>query len=184
MSPLKKKLKKNDPHFNAAQFVYQLTDGIDLLQVDGFGYATIMTIMAEVGLDLSKFPSAKHFVSWLALCPNKKVSGGKVLSSKSRKNKGRLAHAFRQAANAVGNQKNTYLSEFFHRLAYRKGRKTAIMATARKLAIILYNMLEKGQPYQPYPVEEYMELVRIQKIKNFQRTMRRLKIEVSDLALT
>ena len=78
------------------------------------------------------------------------MSGGKVLSSKTRKNKGRLAYAFRQAANAVGNQKDTALSHAFRALAYKHGRKVAITATARKIATIVYNMLEKGQPYQPW----------------------------------
>jgi transposase len=159
-----------------------MSDGVDLMQVEGFGPLTILTLMSEVGLELSKFPTAKHFASWLALCPNKKVSGGKVLSSHSRQNKGRLAQAFRAAANAVGNQKGTYMSDYFRRMAFLHGRNVAITATARKLAVIAYNMLVHKKPFSPFDPEEYQKLVRSQKIKNIQRTMSKLKIELAELA--
>lgn len=152
------------------------------MQIEGFGPVTILTLMAEVGLDLSKFPSAKHFASWLALCPNKKASGGKLISSRSRPNKGRLSQAFRAAANAVGNRKGTYMSDYFRRMAFLHGRNTAIMATARKLAVITYNMLVHKQPYCPFDPEEYQKLVRSQKIKNIQRTMKKLDIDLAELA--
>ena len=103
-------------------------------------------------------------------------------SSKSKKNKHRLAQAFRQAANAVGRQKNTALSHFFRRLAYRKGRKVAINATARKLAIIVYNMLVKKEPYRPTDLEKYQHKVRHQKIKQIQRTIEKLGIQATELA--
>lgn len=151
------------------------------MEIDGVGYGLLFNLLAEVGLDLSKFPTAKHFVSWLCLCPNKRITGGKVISSKTRKNKGRLAYAFRQAANAVGNQKDTALSFSFRSLAARRGRKVAITATARKIATTVYNILEKGQSYQPMGTEEYQKLVRLKKIKNIQRTMRKHQIETDDL---
>lgn len=152
------------------------------MQIDGVSFGLILTLIAEVGLDLSKFPSAKHFVSWLCLSPNKKVSGGKVLSSKTRKNKNRLTTAFRQAANSVGNQKDTALSHAFRALAYKHGRKVAITATARKIATIVYNMLEKGQPYQPLGTEEYQKLVRQKKLMNIQRTIEKLDVKAAELA--
>lgn len=160
-----------------------MSDGVDLMQIEGFGPLTVLTLMAEAGLDMSKFPSAKHFVSWLALCPNKKLSGGKVLSSHSRQNKGRLAQAFRAAANAVGNQKGTYMSDYFRRMAFLHGRNVAIMATARKLAMIAYNMLVQKKPFIPFDPEEYQKLVRSQKIKKIQRTIRKLHIDMTELAI-
>lgn len=179
----KKKAQKNSPAFDPAPFAYQMSDGVDLMRVEGFGPATILTLMAEVGLDLSKFPSGKHFASWLALCPNKKVSGGKVLSSHSKQNKGRLAQAFRSAANAVGNQKGTYMSDYFRRMAFLHGRNVAIMATARKLALITYDMLVNKRPFSPFDPEEYHQKVRSQKIKNIQRTMGKLNIDLAELAV-
>lgn len=183
MSRKKKRRAKNDPQFDLALRVYQLSQGKDLLEIDGVGYGLLFNLVAEVGLDLSKFPTAKHFTSWLCLCPNKRVTGGKVISSKTRKNQGRLAYAFRQAANAVGNQKDTALAYSFRSLAARRGRKVAITATARKIAITVYNVLQKGQEYQPMGTEEYQKLIRLKKIKNIQRTMRKHQIEASEIAI-
>ena len=151
------------------------------MEIDGVGYGLLFNLLAEVGLDLSKFPTAKHFVSWLCLCPNKRITGGKVLSSKTRKNQGRLAYAFRQAANAVGNQKDSALAHSFRSLAARRGRKVAITATARKIAITVYNVLQKGQTYQPMGSEEYQQLVRLKKIQHIQRTMRKFEIKADEL---
>ncbi len=179
----KKPLCKNAPSFPIDKYIYQLSDGVDLLQIDGVSYNTILTLMSEVGLDLAKhFPSSKHFVSWMSLCPNKRITGGKVLSRRTKKNKNRLACAFRQAANTVGNQKDTALSGFFRRISHRKGRKVAIVATARKLAIIVYNMLVKLEEYQPQKLEQYKEKLRKQKIKYIQKTMSKLQITKEELA--
>lgn len=177
---IKKKVAKNDPKFPLPQYAFQLSDGVDLMILNGVSYRTILTLMGEVGLDLSRFPSGDHFVSWMCLCPNKKITGGKVISSKSRKNKSRLATSFRQAANSVG-KTDTALGYQFRALAYRKGRKVAIQATARKIAITVYNMLEKGQPYQPETVEEHLEKVRKQKIRNIKKTIERLGLTQQDL---
>jgi transposase len=83
------------------------------------------------------------------LAPNNKISGGKLLSSKTTKGSNRLKIALRNAANAIGNLKDTHLSSFFARISYRKGRTVAVSATARKLAIIIWNMIVKKIPYQP-----------------------------------
>lgn len=182
--PQKKKYPyKNAPTFDLAKYAYQLTDGVDLMEIDGVSYNLIMTLAAEVGFDLaSSFPSAKNFTSWMGLCPNKRITGGKVLSTKSNKNKNRLAQAFRQAANAVGRQKNTALSDFFRSIAFKKGRKIAITATARKLAVIVYIMLVNKQPYKPQGLEDYREKVRIQKVKYIQRTIQQLEIKVEEIS--
>jgi transposase len=105
--------------------------------------------MSEVGIEgIRKFPTAKYFASWLGLAPNNKVSGGKLLSSKVPKGSNRLKIALRNAANAIGNLKDsTLLIDFFARINFRKGRMSAISATARKLAVIIWNMVVKGMPY-------------------------------------
>lgn len=110
----------------------------------------IMALIAEVGLDgIRKFPTAKQFTAWLRLAPNNKISGGKVLSNHIPKGSSRLKIAFRNTANAMGNLKEGWLAEFFKRLSYKKGRATAVSALARKLAVIIWNMLVKGQGYNP-----------------------------------
>lgn len=178
----KKKRSKNDPQFNMAKYVYQLTEGIDLTQIEGVSYGLLLTLISETGLDLSKFPTAKHFASWLGLSPNKKISGGKVISSSTKKNSSRLALAFRQAANSVGNQKGGALSHFFRKMAFRKGRKAAITATAHKLAVIVYKMLEEKVAYKPMSDESYQEIIRSQKIKRIQKTIKKLNLTKEDLA--
>ena len=105
--------------------------------------------MSEVEQGIHKFETAKQFASWLRLSPNNKISGGKVLSSKTPKGSNRLKIALRNAPNAIGNLKDTHLSNFFNRICYRKGRTVAVSATARKLAVILWNMVVKRAPYAP-----------------------------------
>jgi len=160
-SPLKKKLKTTDkPHkrlnknalkgIDLNQAAYQYFEGVDLMAVEGMSHATILTIISELGPEgFKKFATAKEFTSWLRLAPNNKISGGKLLSSKTPKGSNRLKISLRNAANAIGNLKDTHLSNFFSRISYRKGRTVAVSATARKLAIIIWNMIVKKVPYQP-----------------------------------
>ena len=134
---------------------------------------SVMSIMSEVGPDgFPKFETSKNFTSWLRLAPNNKISGGKVLSNKIPKGSNRLKIALRHAANAIGNLKDTHLSDFFKRVAYRKGRATAVSATARKLAVIIWNMVTKRIPYNP-PVE-YLFLDQKRKLKLVQKIKRNI----------
>jgi len=136
---------------------YHYFGGIDLFQIPGVSHSTILALMSEIGADgFKKFPTAKHFASWLRLAPNNKISGGKMLSHRVPKGSNRLKVALRNAANAVGNLKDTQLSSFFKKIAFKKGRQKAITATARKIAIIIYNMIVKKQPYNP--PEQYLFL--------------------------
>ena len=145
-----KRVNKNTPKdIDLNLKFYQMFEGTDLLAIEGMSYSTVLALMSEVGLEgIRKFKTAKHFASWLRLAPNNKVSGGKVLSSKVPKGSNRLKIALRNAANAIGNLKDsTPLRDFFHRISFRKGRVSAISATARKLAVIIWNMVVKGVPY-------------------------------------
>jgi transposase len=145
-----KRVNKNTPkNIDLNLKSYQMFEGIDLLAIEGMSYSTVLALMSEVGVDgIRKFPTAKHFASWLRLAPNNKVSGGKVLSSKVPKGSNRLKIALRNAANAIGNLKDsTPLRDFFHRINFRKGRTSAVSATARKLAVIIWNMVVKGTSY-------------------------------------
>jgi transposase len=145
-----KRVNKNTPkNIDLNLKSYQMFEGVDLLAIEGMSFSTVLSVMSEVGMDgLKKFPSAKHFASWLRIAPNNKVSGGKILSSKVPKGSNRLKIALRNAANAIGNLKDsTPLRDFFHRINFRKGRVSAISATARKLAVIIWNMVVKNVPY-------------------------------------
>lgn len=153
-----KRENKNAPAIkNFNQLAYQYFGGVDLLAIEGLSHSTVLSIMAEIGpYGFRKFKSSKQFVSWLRLAPNNKISGGKVLSSKVPKGSNRLKIALRQAANAIGNLKDTHLSDFFKRVAFRKGRQAAVSATARKLGVIIWTMITKKIPYQP--PREYLYL--------------------------
>ena len=126
----KKPRQKNDPKFDVKAFAYQMTGGIDLSQIEGVNINTILTMMTETGFDIkSKFKTAKHFSSWLGFAPNRKITGGKVMSSNTPKVKNPMVYAIRQAANAAGNSQGR-LGDFFRRISYRKGHSVAIIATA------------------------------------------------------
>ena len=152
-----KKINKNTPkNIDLNLMAYQHFEGVDLMAIEGMSYSTVLSLISEVGVDgIKRFPTAKHFANWLRLAPNNKISGGKVLSSKVPKGSNRLKIALRNAANAIGNLKDsTPLRDFFQRINFRKGRVSAISATARKLAVIIWNMVVKRVPYQN--PEEYL----------------------------
>lgn len=145
-----KRINKNTPKNIDLNIVgYQYFEGVDLMEIEGFSHGTILHLMSEVGLDgIKKFQTAKQFASWLRLAPNNKKTGGKIISSKVPKGSNRLKIALRNAANAIGNLKDsTPLRDFFQRINFKKGRVSAISATARKLAVIIWNMVTKGTKY-------------------------------------
>jgi len=119
----------------------------DLTQVPGFQTPTVYTLFAELGADLSPFPSGDHFASWLGLCPDNRISGGKVLSVKTRHVKHRVAQALRLAAQSLSRSRSV-LGGFFRRMRAKLGAPAAITATAHKLARIVYHLLTTRQPYE------------------------------------
>ena len=146
------------------QIGFQYFEGIDLMAIEGVNDATVMAFISEIGLEgIKKFKTSKEFTAWLRLAPNNKISGGKVLSHHLPKGINRLKIALRQSANVIGNLKEGHLNDFFRRINYKKGRATAISATARKLAVIIWNMLSKGEEYKP--PTEYLFLDQKRKMK-------------------
>ncbi len=146
-----KRVNKNTPkNLDLNLIGYQYFEGVDLLAIEGFSFSTLLTLISEVGLEgIKKFGTAKQFSSFLRLTPNNKKTGGKIISSQMQKGSNRLKIALRNAANAIGNLKDsTPLRDFFMRINFRKGRVSAISATARKLAVIIWNMVTKGTKYE------------------------------------
>jgi transposase len=176
-----KRINKNTPKdIDLNLKSYQMFEGSDLLAIEGMSYSTVLALMSEVGIEgIRKFPSAKQFASWLRLAPNNKISGGKILSSKVPKGSNRLKIALRNAANAIGNLKDsTPLRDFFQRINFRKGRVSAISATARKLAVIIWNVVVKGIPYQN--PEGYLFLDQKRKLG----IVKRIQKQIDKFALT
>ena len=178
-----KRINKNNPDININLLSYQYFEGVDLLAIEGVSHSTVLTLMSEVGPGIHKFESAKQFASWLRLAPNNKISGGKILSNKIPKGSNRLKIALRQAANAVGNLKDTALSNFFKRIAFRKGRTSAISATARKLAVIIWNMLVKKAPYKSETNYEFLDQKRKRKVMEMKKLIHKFGITSDDLGL-
>jgi len=173
---------KNSPLPQLAEQVYNLSDGVELLNIPGINLNTILTLLSEVGLDLSKFPSAKHFCSWLGLAPNNKITGGKVISSHTDRKKNRLALAFRDAANVIEHSsKPIQLKAYFLRIAFKKSRLVAITATARKLATIVWNMLSKKQQYNSNVSQESQAFLRKKKVKTLQRIIEEFGIRPTEI---
>lgn len=169
--PYKRKNKNTIRGTDMNQIAYKYFEGVDLMAIEGVNDATIMALISEVGLKgIKKFESSKQFTSWLRLAPNNKISGGKVLSQNLPKGSNRLKIALRNAANSIGNLKEGYLAHFFRKICYKKGRATAVSATARKLAVIIWNMLVKGIPYKPPIQYLYLDEKRkkglVKRIKN------------------
>ena len=135
----------NGLQFDVRGALYALL-GIDLTQTHGLGPYVAVKLISECGTDMTKWPSAKHFTSWLCLAPGNKISGGKLLSSRTRRSSNRAASLLRLAATTVG-RTATALGAFYRRLAARVGKAKAITATARKLAVLFYHTMRYGMQY-------------------------------------
>ena len=150
---------KNAPRFDARTALFEAS-GVDLTRLPGIDTSTALKVVSEIGVDLARFPTVKHFTSWLGLCPGTKISGGKVLSSATKRCANRAAQALRMAAQALRKSQSA-LGAYHRRLCARMDRPKAITATAHKLARLVYFMLTKGQAYtdagQQYYEERYRE---------------------------
>ena len=185
--PGKKKYPQpNDPAFDLFESAYLLSGGVDLSPIIGVGATTVLTLLAEVGVDDLKrqFPSAKKFAAWLCLTPNRKISGGKVLSSRVPKNRNPLRKVLLSAANTIGQSKEpSALRSFFHKRLRKGGRTLAIMATARKLAIIIYHMLTRQEAYRPMPPEDQQQQQRQQALKRAKRTIKQFGLTPEEVQI-
>ncbi len=151
--PNKKSRPKNAPAFDVRANIYPLT-GVDLVSVAGLDESTIQTIITEIGTDMTRWPTTKHFCSWLGLAPHNDISGGKVLRSKTLKGRNRAGQAFRIAALSVTRSDSAF-GAFFRRLAAHIGVEQAIVATAHKIARTVYAMLKNRVPFQEVGADEY-----------------------------
>jgi transposase len=159
----RKKASKNQPNFDIAGELKRIA-GVDLTRIDGIQAMTVQTVISEAGLDMSKWPTEHHFVSWIGLAPRNEISGGKVLKKKTRKVVSRLATALRMAANSL-RESQSYLGAQFRRLRSRLGPPKTITAMAAKLARLVYRMLKYGQEYVDKGTAQYEAKYRQQKLK-------------------
>jgi hypothetical protein len=167
---------RNTPDYDLRTYLYQLT-GIDLTSVDGLNSVLVQDILADIGLDMSKWPDDKHFTSWLRIAPHNDISGGKVLRSKTGKTTNRAARAFRLAAQAVS-KTDTALGAFFRRMRAKHGAAKAIVATANKIARIVYHMLKDKQPYIDHGADYYEHKYQEQALQKLKRQAAKLGMKL------
>lgn len=175
-----------DTRFNTYNFLKAIhgvdvmaIHGVDVMAIDGIGDMAALDIFSETGTDLSKWPTEKHFVCWLNLCPNNKISGGKVISGTLLKKMPNIAsQAFRHAANAVQRSDN-WLGDYFRHMKAKGGNKYAIIATANKLDTIFYKMVRNKEEFNPVNLYDYQHNYKKAKITYLERKLSQLQREVA-----
>lgn len=181
LPPAKAKSRaRNQLTFNARAQLARIV-GVDLVAVTGLAAATVLTIISEIGTDMSRFPSSKHVCAWLGLVPRNDISGGKVIRSRTMKVANRAAQAFRQAAQSVSRSDSAF-GAFFRALRARKGPQQAIVATAHTLARTVYALLKNQTPFEPERAEAYAERRRERERRQLERRAARLGFTLTPTA--
>lgn len=159
-----RKPRRQEPTFDIRTPLYHVTGGVDLSQIDGLGAYSALRLVSEIGTDMRRWPTAKHFTSWLTLAPNNRISGGRLLSARTVPSANRAAAVFRMAAMALG-RTPTALGAFYRRLAARVGKPHAITATARKLAVLVYRALNGDLVYRDPGAHAYTQQQRARRLR-------------------
>jgi transposase len=170
--PRKRKRRANEPVFDARSQLYRMC-GVDLTVIEGIEVGTAMVLLGEIGTDMNRWPSLKHFCSWLGLCPQHKVTGGKIISRRTRRVSNRAAIALRLAARSLHHSKSA-LGAFFRRMKSRLGAPKAVTAAAHKLARLVYSLLKNGAEYVAQTMEAYERTYREKTVENLTRKAKTL----------
>jgi transposase len=178
--PRTQKRRKNQAHFDLRQALYRLS-GLDLTEIDGIDALTLQKVLSETGTDMSKWPTVKHFTSWLHLCPNNKITGGKVKQRGVQPTQNRASTALRVAAASLKSS-DSALGAYYRRMRARLGTPAAITATAHKLARILYHLLKYRQPYHDFGADHYEQQYRARVLRNLNRRAAKLGFRLQPLA--
>ena len=152
--------------------------GVDLTRINGLGLAAAMKILSEIGPDLSRFANVKHFCSWLGLCPGTKISGGKVLSAKTKRSANRVRQALKMAAMSLSHS-GSALGAFYRRLCSRMDKPRANTATAHKLARMVYFMLTRGEDFVDKGQQHYEDQQRQRSIAALKRRATELGFQLN-----
>lgn len=169
----KKKAQKNRYKFDVRSYLVKLL-GVDLCDIPGISEITVMELIAEIGLDMNKWKSVKQFCAWLNVCPNTKISGGKVLSSKIMKKKNHAGLCLRMAAVSIAKNKSP-LGDYYRRMKGKIGGKGAVVATANKMARIIYTMLKEKKEYDVSIYKKAQKDFKEKQIRFYERKIADLK---------
>ncbi len=153
--------------------------GADLSQIHSIGPQAALQLIAEIGTDMSRWPTEHHFASWTTLAPNNKISGGRLLSSRTPPSANRAAVILRRCAMSLG-RTSTALGAFYRRLAVRIGKAKAITATARKLALLVYRVLSGNLVYNDPGATAYHQLNRARELKSLRKRAKLLGFDLFD----
>jgi transposase len=175
-----KKPRENEPRFDLRTPLHHLT-GTDLAQIDGIGPYSALRLVSEIGTDMSRWPTEKHFTSWLTLAPHNKISGGRLLSSRTQPSANRAAVILRLAA-ANLSRTQTALGAFYRRLAFRVGKAKAVTATARKLAVLVYRSLKHRLVYADPGADVYDAQHRRYRVQRLRHQAHHLGFGLVDLS--
>jgi transposase len=168
--------RKNQPHFDLRKELARIA-GVDVCQIEGISALTAQTLIAECGIDISRFPSEKHFASWLALCPNNRITGGRIRSRRTRRVANRAADALRVAAQTL-HRSDSALGSYYRQMKARHGAGKATTATAHKLARLFYRLMKHGEAYVTRTQAQYETLRRERDLRALQRRARRLGLQL------
>jgi transposase len=178
--PRRRKREANEPRFDERARLYCVC-GVDLTAIEGIDETTALVLLSEIGTDMSRWPSRKHFASWLGLCPQHKISGGKILRRRVRQGAGRAKRALRLAARSLHHSQSA-LGAFFRRIKSRHGTPAAITAAAHKLARQVYSLLKHGTDYVAQEMEAYEAKYRQRKLQTLARQARALGFQLVPVA--
>jgi transposase len=167
-----KRKRRNQPEFNVREEAFRIS-GVDLTQIDSINESAALGLIGEIGVDMTPWRTEKHFASWLTLCPNNKISGGKVLQRSTRKSASRARDILCLCAQSLIRSRSA-LGAFCRRMCGRLGAPKGIIATAHKLALLLYRMLKFGRSYVDIGQDRYEE-------KYKERTLKHLARKAKDL---
>jgi len=172
----RRKPKDNEPNFDLRLYLYQIA-GVDLTEIDGVNVLTVQVVLSEIGTDMSKWATVKHFTSWLGLCPHNDKTGGKVIRTHTHKTQNRAAAALRIAVSTLSHS-HSALGGYYRRMRAKLGSPEAVTATAHKLARIIYAMLKDQTEYQDPGEGYYEEQARQRAIKNLKHKANQLGFQL------
>jgi transposase len=171
---------KNAPEFDLRKYLYRWA-GVDLVAIDGLNVLTVHQILTETGVDMSPWPTVKHFSSWLGVCPHNDKTGGKVIKSRTKRTQNRAAAALRMAAQSLLRSKSA-LGAYHRRMRAKLGGPEAVTATAHKLARIVYTMLKNQSTYVDPGERHFEEQTRQRAIRHLKRKAKDLGFQLVELA--
>jgi len=173
MGAAKKKPKKNQLCFNAQDMLKAIV-GVDLCEIEGISEVSCLELISEIGTDMSKWKSSKHIAAWFNLAPNTKITGGKIISSKMQKKKNHAGQTLRMAASTLSKSKSP-MGDYSRKMKARLGKRAGVVATAHKLARIIYTMIKEQRPYDKDIIRNDQEKWKAKRIKILEKQLDQLK---------